>query len=156
MYNILTVGHAFNSGLCSKQSRPFLPCNIIYGCFLVFEVSNIHFTVWYIIAYVNEHDSPTRRLQFIVSPHTHGTTAAAEVSTPLGRVLNRDQINSRVTKVKKSFLLRTCLQSRNPFLFALLDSSRTLGAAKRVKSKGGVRLMMGGGFSLNRVNVIKT
>ena len=60
------------------------------------------------IADVNEHDSPTRRLQFIVSPHTHGTTAA-EVSTPLGRVLNRDQINSRVTKVKKSFLLRTCL-----------------------------------------------
>ena len=50
---------------------------------------------------MNEHDSPTRRLQFIVSPHTHGTTAAAEVSTPLGRVLNRDQINSRVTKVKK-------------------------------------------------------
>ena len=82
-----------------------MPSNIIYGCFVVFEVSNIHFTVWYIIAYVNEHDSPTRRLQFIVSPHTHGTTAAAEVSTPLGRVLNRDQINSRVTKVKKKFFI---------------------------------------------------
>ena len=107
---------------------------------------------------MNEHDSPTRRLQFIVSPHTRGTTAAAEVSTPLGRVLNRDQINSRVTKVKKKvfYCARASSLDRNPFLFALLDSSRTLGAAKRVKSKGGVRLMMGGGFSLNGVNVIKT